>query len=53
MLQDSFNYIDWDIFWAASDVDIDVDTDTITCFIRKCIENIQNNQNLPKSETVD
>ncbi len=40
MLQDCFDYVDWDMFRAASDDDIDVYTDTVTCFIRKCIEDV-------------
>ncbi len=38
MLQDCFDCVDWDVFWAASDDDIDVYT--VTCFIRKCIEDV-------------
>lgn len=38
MLQDCFDYVDCDMFQAASDDDIDLYTDTIICFIRKCIE---------------
>ncbi len=40
MLQDCFDYVDWDMFRDASDDDIDVYTDTVTCFIRKCIEDV-------------
>ncbi len=40
MLQDCFDYVDWDMFRAASDDDIYVYTDTVTCFIKKCIEDV-------------
>lgn len=40
VLQDCFDYVDWDVFWTAYDDDIDVYTDTVTCFIRKCTEDI-------------
>ncbi len=40
MLQDCFDYVDWEMFWAAYHDEIDVYTDTVTCFIRKCIEDV-------------
>ncbi len=43
MLQDCFDHVDWDMFWAASDDDIDnieKYSDSVTCFIRKCIEDV-------------
>ncbi len=39
-LQDCFDHVDWDMFRAASDDDIEPYSDTVTCFIRKCIEDI-------------
>ncbi len=32
--------MDWDMFRAVSDGDIETYSDSITCFIRKCIENV-------------
>ncbi len=31
---------DWDMFQAASDDDIEAYSDTVTCFIRKCIDDV-------------
>ncbi len=38
-LQDCFDHVDWDMFRAASDDDIEAYSD-LTCFIRKCIEDV-------------
>ncbi len=35
ILQDCFDHVDWDMFWAASNDDIEVYSDSVTCFIRK------------------
>ncbi len=32
--------MNWDMFWAASDDDIEAYSDSVTCFIRKCIEDV-------------
>ncbi|XP_051533961.1 uncharacterized protein LOC127429144 [Myxocyprinus asiaticus] len=40
MLLDCFDHADLEMFWSASDDDIEVYTDTITCFIRKCIDDV-------------
>ncbi len=40
ILQDCFDHVDWDMFWAASDDDIEAYSDTVTCFIRKCIDDV-------------
>ncbi len=40
ILQDCFDHVDWDMFRAASDDDIEAYSDTVTCFIRKCIEDV-------------
>ncbi len=40
ILQDCFDHVDWDMFRAASDDDIEAFSDTVTCFIRKCIEDV-------------
>ncbi len=40
ILQDCFDHVDWGIFQAVSDDDIEVYSDTVTCFIRKCIEDV-------------
>ncbi len=40
ILQDCFDHVDWDMFRAASDDNIEVYSDTVTCFIRKCIEDV-------------
>ncbi len=40
ILQDCFDHVDWDMFRAASDDDIKAYSDTVTCFIRKCIEDV-------------
>ncbi len=40
ILQDCFDHVDWDMFRAASDEDIEEYSDSVTCFIRKCIEDV-------------
>ncbi len=40
ILQDCFDHVDWDMFRAASNDDIEAYSDTVTCFIRKCIEDV-------------
>ncbi len=40
ILQDCFDHVDCDMFRAASDDDIEAYSDTVTCFIRKCIEDV-------------
>ncbi len=40
ILQDCFDHVDWDMFQAASDDDIEAYSDSVTCFIRKCIEDV-------------
>ncbi len=40
ILQDCFDHVDWDMFREGSDEDIEVYSDTVTCFIRKCIEDV-------------
>ncbi len=40
ILQDCFDHVDWDMFQAASDDDIEMYLDSVTCFIRKCIEDV-------------
>ncbi len=40
ILQDCFDHVDWDMFRAASDDDIEAYSDSVTCFIRKCIEDV-------------
>ncbi len=35
-----WNHVDWDTFRAASDDDIEAYSDSVTCFIRKCIEDV-------------
>ncbi len=40
ILQDYFDHVDWDMFWAASDDNIEAYSDSVTCFIRKCIEDV-------------
>lgn len=52
MLQDCFDHLVWEMFWSASDDDIEVYSDTVTVFIRKCIENVKNNTNVPHPKTV-
>ncbi len=48
ILQDCFDHVDWDIFWAASDDDIEAYSDSVTCFIRKTIRTYPNqNRGLP------
>ncbi len=39
-LQDCFDHVDWDMFRAASDDDIEAYSDSVTCFIRKCIDDV-------------
>ncbi len=39
-LQDCFDHVDWDIFRAAPDDDIEAYSDSVTCFIRKCIDDV-------------
>ncbi len=44
------------MFRAAPDDDIEAYSDTVTCFIRKCIEDVvptKNNLYLPQPKTVD
>ncbi len=40
ILQDCFDHVDWDMFRAASDDDIEAYSDSVTCFIRKCVEEV-------------
>ena len=40
ILQDCFDHVDWDMFRAASDDDIEAYSETVTCFIRKCVEDV-------------
>ncbi len=40
ILQDCFDQVDWDMFRAASDDDVEAYSDSVTCFIRKCIEDV-------------
>ncbi len=40
ILQDCFDHVDWDMFRAASDDDIEAYSDSVTCFIRKCIDDV-------------
>ncbi len=40
ILQDCFDHVDWDMFRAVSDDDIEAYSETVTCFIRKCIEDV-------------
>ncbi len=40
ILQDCFDQVDWDMFRAASDDDIEAYSDSVTCFIRKCVEDV-------------
>ncbi len=39
-IQCIFDHVDWDMFRAASDDDIEAYSDSVTCFIRKCVENV-------------
>ncbi len=39
-MTDCFDHVDWDMFRAASDGDIEAYSDTVTCFIRKCVEDL-------------
>ncbi len=55
-LQVWFDHVDWDMFRAASVDDIEAYSDTVTCFIRKCVEDIvltKNDPHLPQPKTVD
>ncbi len=40
ILQECFDHVDWDMFRAASDDDIEAYSDSVTCFIRKCVEDV-------------
>ncbi len=40
ILQDCFDYVDWDMFGAASDDNMEAYSDPVTCFIRKCVEDV-------------
>ncbi len=40
ILQDCFDHMDWDMFRAASEDDIEAYSDSVTCFIRKCVEDV-------------
>ncbi len=40
ILQDCFDHVDWDMFRASSDDDIEAYSDSVTCFIRKCVEDV-------------
>uniref|UniRef100_A0A8C9VFB8 Reverse transcriptase domain-containing protein n=1 Tax=Scleropages formosus TaxID=113540 RepID=A0A8C9VFB8_SCLFO len=40
VLQDCFDHVDWEMFRSASDGDVDAYADTVTCFIRKCIDDV-------------
>ncbi len=40
ILQDCFDHVDWDMFRAVSDDDIEAYSDSVTCFIRKCVEDV-------------
>ncbi len=56
ILQDCFDQVDWDMFQAASDDNIEAYSDTVMCFIRKCIEGVipeKNIPHLPQPKTVD
>ncbi len=45
-LQDCFDHVNWDMFRAASDDDIEAYSDSVTCFIRKCIEDVVPTKNI-------
>ncbi len=45
-LQDCFDHVDWDMFRAASDDDIEAYSDSVTCFIRKCIDDVVPNKTI-------
>ncbi len=47
ILQDCFDHVDWDMFRAASDDDIEAYSDSVTCFIRKCVEEVVPIENKP------
>ncbi len=47
ILQDCFDHVDWDMFWAASDDNKEAYSDTVTCFIRKCIEDVVPTKTIP------
>ncbi len=56
ILQDCFDHVDWDMFRAASDDDIEAYSDTVTCFIRKCIDDVVPTKTIriyPNQKTVD
>ncbi len=38
--QDCFDHVDWDMYRAASDDNIEAYSDSVTCFIRKCVEDV-------------
>ncbi len=40
ILQDCFDHVDWDMYRAESDDDAEAYSDTVTCFIRKCVEDV-------------
>ncbi len=40
ILQDCFDHVDWNMFRAAFDDDIEAYSDSVTCFIRKCMEDV-------------
>ncbi len=46
ILQDCFDHVDWDMFRAASEDDIEAYSDTVTCFIRKCIDDVVPNKTI-------
>ncbi len=39
--------VDWDMFRAASDDDVEAYSDSVTCFIRKCIEDVVPTKTIP------
>ncbi len=52
-MTDCFDHMDWDMFRAASDGDIEAYSDTVTCFIRKCVEDLvpdKTNLHLPQQK---
>ncbi len=56
ILQDGFDHVDWDMFRETSDDDIEAYSDTVTCFIRKCIEDVVPTKTIriyPQPKTVD
>ncbi len=40
ILQDCFDHVDWNMLRAAFDDDIEAYSDSVTCFIRKCMEDV-------------